>query len=88
MQSDSCSQSPSPGPEEFPSSPTDTFAFTRDDTRILEEYADQFEDGSAALRTTIVARAMAELYGLRPGTAPFNKDEVGKVCTAGHHTCI
>jgi hypothetical protein len=51
----------------------ENFTLTKDDTRILEEYIDQFQDGDAEARTRIVANAMAELAVLRPDGVLFDK---------------
>jgi hypothetical protein len=80
--------SPSPSGESEISSPPivphvaemDTFTITRDDATILEEYVDEFQEGDADLRNTIIANVMAELCALRPEALPFNKIEATKVC--------
>jgi hypothetical protein len=49
------------------------FTLTREDTQILEEYIDSFQEGNTETRARIVAKAMAELAVLRSEDTPFNK---------------
>jgi hypothetical protein len=82
MQSDYGSQSPSQESDSYPSPVpplVEVFTISREDTKILEEYLEDFQEGDSDLRNTIVANAMAELSGLRPETEPFNKIEASKV---------
>lgn len=88
MQSDNSSQSQSPSQESLTSaSPTpsivppmaDDFSITREDAKILGTYVEQFEEGNAELRNTIIANAMGELSELRPDGILFNKIEASKV---------
>jgi hypothetical protein len=58
---------------------TEVFDITREDAHILEEYVEEFQEGDADLRNTIIANVMAELCALRPETFPFNKMEASKV---------
>jgi hypothetical protein len=94
MQSDHGSPSPS---QESPSSVApniplvaEVFSVTREDAEILAEYVEEFQEGDADLRNTIIANVMAELCVLRPDTAPFNKVDASKVavhiiiCRATH----
>jgi hypothetical protein len=59
--------------------PASVFTLTREDTALLSEYIEEFQEGDADMRSTIVANAMAELVLLRPPGSPFNKDEASKV---------
>jgi hypothetical protein len=63
----------------------EVFALTREDAKILEEYVEEFQEGNADLRNTIVANAMAELSELHPETEPFNKIEASKVSPTEKH---
>ena len=82
MQSDNDSQSPSQTSDASPppiSPMADVFSITRADAKILEEYVEEFQEGDADLRNTIIANAMAELSALRPEKVSFNKIEASKV---------
>lgn len=83
MQSDVTSESPSQQSDMLlpPDAPStgDAFVITRVDASILETFVDEFQDGNADVRSTVVATAMAELYMLRPPTSAFNKAEANKV---------
>jgi hypothetical protein len=57
----------------------EVFTMTEEDVTILEEHLEEFSNGNADLRNTIVANVMAELVLLRPETFPFNKAEASKV---------
>jgi hypothetical protein len=57
----------------------ETFSITQEDATILAEHLEEFENGDADVRTTIVANVMAELWLLRPETLPFDKIEASKV---------
>jgi hypothetical protein len=64
---------------------TDTgFTITPQDTVILQQYLDEFQEADTNLRSKIIEKAMAELYQLRPVNTPFDKKEASKVC----HMCI
>jgi hypothetical protein len=82
MQSDNGSQSPSQesGTSVSPVPPmVEVFAITREDATILKEYVEEFQEGDADLRNTIIANAMAELSALCPELEPFDKAEASKV---------
>jgi hypothetical protein len=55
------------------------FTLTGEDTQILQEYLDQFQNGNIEDRTRIVANAMAELAVLRPDGVLFDKVLASKV---------
>jgi hypothetical protein len=83
MQSDRGSHSTSRHSSASPHSLTPTaeeFSITKDDTGILEGYLDEFEEGDADLRNTVVAAALGELFMLRPDGIPFDKNDASKVC--------
>jgi hypothetical protein len=83
MQSDYGSLSPSQQSEEPfpPNAPLGLkeFVLSREDAVILQEYVDEFQEGDADVRNTVIAAAMAELCSVRPPTDRFNKVEVSKV---------
>ncbi|KAN0129861.1 hypothetical protein V8E53_012333 [Lactarius tabidus] len=54
------------------------FIITSADAAILQDYLDDFEHADAAARATIVERAMAQLYMLRPPHTPFHKVDAAK----------
>jgi hypothetical protein len=60
----------------------DVFVLTREDTGLLLEYVNKFEQGDLDMRSTIIANAMAELVMLQPAGALFDKDEATKVRSA------
>jgi hypothetical protein len=55
------------------------FIITSANAAILQDYLDDFEHADAAARATIVERAMAQLYMLRPPHTPFHKVDAAKV---------
>lgn len=82
MESDTASKvdSSSPASSKHPNiPPTDGFTITREDAKILSEYVEEFQDGDADMRTTIIANAMAELAVLREDGESFNKSVASKV---------
>jgi hypothetical protein len=89
MQSDPSLLSPqsddSASAHESSSSPTNAFTITREGVQILQTYLDDFEDGNADFRTTLVARAMADLAALHPRDVPFNKLDASMVSICTHH---
>jgi hypothetical protein len=89
MQSDNGSPSPSQKSEiRFPlNAPPiiETFVISCKDAILLEEYVEEFQEGDADVRNTIIATAMAELCALRPPSVLFNKMEASKVCVYVHN---
>ena len=55
------------------------FSITPRDTDILQEYLQEFQVADTSLRTRIIEKAMAQLYLLRPASAPFDKKVATKV---------
>ncbi|KAH9069394.1 hypothetical protein EDB83DRAFT_2314420 [Lactarius deliciosus] len=49
------------------------FSITPRDADILQEYLQEFQAADTSLRTRIIEKAMAQLYLLRPASAPFDK---------------
>ena len=67
-------------------SPTDNaqtvhlgFTMTQQDTNILKEYLDDFQQADTGDRANIIQKAMAEIYQLRPPNSPFDKKKASKV---------
>jgi hypothetical protein len=56
------------------------FAITPQDSTILQEYLEEFQEADTALRTRIIEKVTAELYLRRPSSMPFDKKEASKVC--------
>lgn len=56
------------------------FTITSRDSDILQNYLDEFQEANTNLRTIVIERAMAQLYELRPVSAPFDKKDAKKVC--------
>jgi hypothetical protein len=59
--------------------PADDFTLTKDDIEACAVYLDEFQEGDADRRNTIVANAMADIVILRPVGAPFDKLKASKV---------
>ncbi|KAI9433711.1 hypothetical protein H4582DRAFT_2060689 [Lactarius indigo] len=49
------------------------FIITPEDADVLQEYLEEFQAADTSLRTRIIEKAMAQLYLLRPSSAPFDK---------------
>jgi hypothetical protein len=56
------------------------FVITPQDSNVLMEHLDEFQDADTDLRTKIVDTVMGKLYVLRPDNTPFDKGEARKVC--------
>jgi hypothetical protein len=55
------------------------FSITDQDTHILNEYLDDFQQADSGARADIIQKAMAEIYQLRPSNPSFDKKEASKV---------
>ncbi|KAN0135027.1 hypothetical protein V8E53_007145 [Lactarius tabidus] len=84
MESDMTSSSPLPSPDipdNYDPPPTGVFTITREDSKTLLEYIEEFQDGDSDMRSKIVANAMAaldevmteaeEMSGALPGSWAF-----------------
>jgi hypothetical protein len=56
------------------------FTITAQDTHILQQYLEEFQQGDKSARTQLVNRTMGELCGLHPVHAPFDKLDAKRVC--------
>lgn len=56
------------------------FEITQDDTSILQEYLQEFQQADTGIRTRMIEKVMAELYLLRAPNTPFDKMDASKVC--------
>ena len=60
--------------------PTMPFEITPQDTEILQQYLEEFQEADKAHRTNLVQKIMGELYQHRAVDATFDKMEASEVC--------
>ena len=62
-----------------------SFTITTEDSKILLEHLDKFQDADTDLHTKIINTAMGRLYVNQPDDASFDK---GEARTVHHSSCL
>ena len=57
----------------------EAFTLTKEDIDVLREYVDEFQEGNADCRTSIIANAMADIAIIRPLGETINKLDASRV---------